>query len=1025
MHSSTLRGTRGIAVAVITGVVGLLGAVPAADAELKVGPNHRLTADPSAFRGKDQVSIAVNPSNPKHIVAINVNYLSESCDASASFDGGQTWSTAASLQPPAAGMGSPFMATCRVSDHAGESIFDGVQFGTGNNVYATSITPRALAGVEEGASTLVYKSTDGGVTWGQGVVAMPGGTGGTRYTGPYYELPSIVVDPGAGTNEADILYSVARDASGSGNSDLTPLPNPPTTPNGGPFDPCPGGVSGTTTTRCDAVRVARSDNGGQTWSAPVQASGAGVPTIDAASPVLLADHSIALTYRTAGPPTGATPSPADIRYVRSTNQGQNWSAETIVTGVTNLARSSSMRTQPLAATASSFPRMAVSKTNGNVYMVYNQGPPGPTEPAGGYQGSDHFIPPDSHVYFQRSTNNGATWSRPKLINDNKIHPGTQIVQTRHPDVSVAPNGRVDIVWEDRRHWYHGPGERVCLHTHAVCDDARLGDTYYAYSTDNGGTFSKDRRISDQSHNNDVGYDYRFATYWAFGPQVVPMGNDELLVAWMDSREGSFNTDNQDIYLANVNHAASSTIPQAKIDQSDPIAMSVAASKLGYKGGGEAALVSNFAVRNATRVVIVNKDDPAAALAASVLARANLSPVLLSSSGGLSDSVKAEIARLNPAGAWIVGDSGSLSAQVADDVASAAGIAAGTVTRITGTGNAGLAAAIAAAMDKRTQVEKDASAPAFDAAVIANPAGPDAAAAVGLAAARRLPLLYVDSSDTVPAATEAALSSLAINRTLVIGDTSQVSSTVRSAMPSSTRLGGTDQYGTSRAVADEAVQRGLPTNVVYVTDGTKPLDAALIGAVVGRATGIHLLAPAPLHSSAASAVSAATLTRVDRLVVAGSTVTPAGTPPPPPPPVAPPPVAPAPVAPAPKGSTPPPPPPGAPALSRKGKLSSKVTPSRDTKAPFRFRTSGTLTLPAGVTKLAGCKGSVRIDIKRATKRISRRTVKLSRSCSYSSRTTFRSRKTLGSSKRLTIRARFLGNTAVNAVNATTRFARVRR
>ncbi len=248
--------------------------------------------------------------------------------------------------------------------------------------------------------------------------------------------------------------------------------------------------------------------------------------------------------------------------------------------MSNLARAASPRTTLRASSASSFPRIAANATNGNLYIVYNQGPPGPTAPAGGYQGSDHFIPPDSHVYFQRSLDDGETWSTPKLVNDNTIKPGVQLVQTRHPDISVAPNGRVDVVWEDRRHWYQGPGERMCIHTHAFCDDARLGDTYYAYSIDNGGSFSKDRRISDQSHNNDVGYDYRFATYWAVGPQVVPMGNDELLVSWMDSREGSWNTDNQDIYLANVNHAASSAVPQARVDQSDPIAMSVALSRLG-------------------------------------------------------------------------------------------------------------------------------------------------------------------------------------------------------------------------------------------------------------------------------------------------------------------------------------------------------------------------------------------------------------------------------------------------------------
>ena len=161
--------------------------------------------------------------------------------------------------------------------------------------------------------------------------------------------------------------------------------------------------------------------------------------------------------------------------------------------------------------------------------------------------------------------------------------------------------------------------------------------------------------------------------------------------------------------------------------------------------------------------------------------------------------------------------------------------------------------MAAAMDKRSAAEKAADAPAFDAVVIANSGGPDAAAATGLAAARRLPILYV-TKDAIPAATASALSSLDINRAIVIGDTNQVSTAVRSALPTSTRLDGGDQYGTSQEVVDESVRRGLPTNMVYVANGTRPLDAALLGAAVGRSTGIMVLSPGPTNTTAASTLA---------------------------------------------------------------------------------------------------------------------------------------------------------------------------
>ena len=832
------RGARRLSLALITTGAALLGVVPVANADLRVSKNQRLTADPSAFRGKDQISMAVNPNNPQHVVAANTNFHNEFCEASASFDGGTTWSTAAQLQPPPAGLGAPFLPSCRVSNHAGESIFQGVAFGSGNTVYVTSITPRATASVEQGASVLVYKSTDGGVTFGAATIALPGGASSS--TGPYYELPSVLVQPGAGG--ADIVYAVGRDATGSGNS--------------GP--PCP-------VTRCDAVRVARSLDGGQTWDAPVQASPAGVPTVDAASPTIGADGSLGLTYRTSG-------SEGEIQFVRSTDQGQTWSAAVVVTKVKNVSRLSTDHITPNPSSASSFPRMAINTTNGNLYIVYNQGPPGPIPPAGGYAGADHFIPPDSHVYFQRSLDNGTTWSTPKLINDNTIHPGTQIVQTRHPSVSVAPNGRVDVVWEDRRHWYQGPGNRTCLHTHIFCDDARLGDAYYAFSTNDGGTFSANRRLSDHSHNNDVGYDYRFATYWAFGPTAVPLGNDQLLVAWMDSREGSYDTDTQDIYLAKVNHAASATVPQESVSGPSPTALAVKLSQQTYRGGGEGLMVSGFATRNGTKVVIVNENDSADALAASVLARANLGPVLLSPAGGLPSSVKAEVARLNPTAVFVVGDTSKLSNQVVADL-NAAGVSDANIDRLPGSSSASRAAVIAQRMDRRTDAEKAAGTPAFDAAVIANPNGPDAYAAAALAAARRLPILYV-SNDDMPSSTLGALLALDINRTLVIGGTGQIDDSVVASLPNPKRLGGADQYATSRAVAAESVLRGLPSNVVYAASGTRPIDAALTGFAVGRSTGIMVLAPGDPATTAASTAAAANLTVVDRLVAVEPTVAPA-------------------------------------------------------------------------------------------------------------------------------------------------------
>ncbi len=828
-------------IAVAAAAAGSLAAtVPAAQAELRVGKNFRMDSDPSRFRAKDTVALAVNPRNPQHIVEVNANYLSQQCEFTVSRDGGSTWSRATSFTtPPPGGGEEPFVPTCRASDHLADFMFQTVEFGTGDNVYAAFSTPRAFGGGEQGASVLVARSDDGGGTFAPAVVAMNGGPSGSL--GPYYELASVAVDPGAGDGGADRVVVAGRDVTSA-------------------FEP--GG---------DAV-TAVSNDGGITFSGPVKVEPAGevVAGPDTTSPpVFLPDGSLAIAWRTQGP-DGA------IRVAKGTVQGETltWEAPVTTALVTN--RASTANTNPPRAQnagGSSFPRMAVDQVSGNLYLVYNQGPAAPGEPADGFQGAEHFIPPDSDVYFQRSLNGGNAWSPPRLINEADEKPGHEspydprelgvVTQTRHPDVSVAPNGRVDIVWEDRRHWYRG-----CVHTHQPCVEARLGDTYYAFSSDAGGNFSQNKRISDQSHSNDVGYDYRFGVGWAFGPVSVPLGNDQLLVGWMDAREGDFDNDNLDIYMAKVNHAGSPDIPQETINRSDEVGTSLTLSKRTYASGGESVLSGAFATRKGSRVVIVNENDNAGILAAGVLARANLSQVLLAPPGGLPDAVEAEVRRMNPAGAYVIGDGGQLSNGVVRDLQDA-GVPndPGQIKRLGGADAASKGRAIAEELDRRNQLERDEGMPAFNAVTVVNPDSPDASAVAGLAAARRLPVLFVNQN-SIPADTRAVLNGpLLVNKALVVGGAQWVSNDVAGQLPAAERLGGADQYATSRAVVAESLQRGLPDNIAYVANGDRPVDGALLGSTVGRLNGLMMLSPGPISASAPGTVAANRLSgRIDRLIL---------------------------------------------------------------------------------------------------------------------------------------------------------------
>jgi hypothetical protein len=80
------------------------------------------------------------------------------------------------------------------------------------------------------------------------------------------------------------------------------------------------------------------------------------------------------------------------------------------------------------------------------------------------------------VMFARSTNGGVSWSSPMKINDDA---GTSAYQW-FGTMSVAPTGRIDVVWLDTR---DNPG-------------SYLSALYYSYSLDGGVTWSPNERLSD-------------------------------------------------------------------------------------------------------------------------------------------------------------------------------------------------------------------------------------------------------------------------------------------------------------------------------------------------------------------------------------------------------------------------------------------------------------------------------------------------------------------------------------------------
>ena len=105
-----------------------------------------------------------------------------------------------------------------------------------------------------------------------------------------------------------------------------------------------------------------------------------------------------------------------------------------------------------------------------------------------------------------------------------------------------------------------------------------------------------------------------------------------------------------------------------------------------------------------------------------------------------------------------------------------------------------------------------------------------------------------------------------------------------------------------------------------------------------------------------------------------------------------------------------------ALTILGRVPPKATtarlrPTRDRRAPFRFRVTGTVVPPDALSAQQACKprGLVQLRVKRGSRTLATRRIRLRATCTYSLRVTLRSRRRFGArTTALSLRVTWLGN-----------------
>jgi hypothetical protein len=385
-----------------------------------IGPrcNRRVTCDASTSNARSESAIAVNPLDPYNIVGSSKRFTNPatyafSLAAYASFDGGQAWteSPPLTLLPGWAGTSDPAVAW----DNLGNAYLVALPFGPGASL--------PLIGIA------VYKSTDGGRTWGPPTLihASTGddkqwAAGDINPASPHYGNVYAAWDNGSQlafartTDHGATWKGIGAQPAG------TSLANDSFSPE---LSVAADGTIYIVWVASNQIKFVKSINGGDSFSAPaVAASGIttlsvfpsteGWSTFPGAHFRILtlptgctgSGNNVIFAWADARETTGGGQHVSRIYYRRSTDGGATWqgpaSGQPLLTGA-NVPPTSKHDFHP----------QLISTPAGQIGCAYYEY--GPT-------GGGEFPPNLIHVFLAVSTDNGATFPNLAQVTDHAWDP---------------------------------------------------------------------------------------------------------------------------------------------------------------------------------------------------------------------------------------------------------------------------------------------------------------------------------------------------------------------------------------------------------------------------------------------------------------------------------------------------------------------------------------------------------------------------------------------------------------------------
>ena len=379
-----------------------------------------------------ETSIAINPTNPLNVVAgwITSEPTGGTCGFAASFDGGQNW-TAPGVVP---GIDAAHGGTFDIGTDPS------VAFDKDGKAYYTCLGFDLFPpGTGSAGTMLVSKSTNGGLTWGNPVVAMNGEDAPGNSVREFQDHQFLTANPVNGH-----LYMTQTEFTAFGKPEIL---------------------------------FARSTDGNETWSAPVRINDfAGNATFqDSFSAVGQNAQTIYVTFG-AFSNVGNLPNWNRIYIAKSTDGGLSFSRPQLLAQIRPLP--DPLPNAPWRSDNNLW--VAVDRATNQIYVNfsdYNSG--------------------DADVKVMRVADLGNRFDVQGVTNVNAAESGSDQF---FPFITVAPNGRVDVCYQDRS---YAAGNALIF-------------TTCAFSTNNGVSFPNQQQVTttgfDASNNNFIGdYNWQAST----------------------------------------------------------------------------------------------------------------------------------------------------------------------------------------------------------------------------------------------------------------------------------------------------------------------------------------------------------------------------------------------------------------------------------------------------------------------------------------------------------------------------------